>query len=109
MTEYSTGGKTTLTPEVLMTMARMAALEIEGVRGMAPVRGRGLLKRGEQGVRYELEGGIVFLDLFLVLEKEINIRDIGRRVQEHVARVVTELTGLEVGHVNIHVEDISSE
>ena len=39
MTEYRSTGKTTLTSDVLLTIVRMAALEVEGVKGMAPVRG----------------------------------------------------------------------
>jgi uncharacterized alkaline shock family protein YloU len=39
MTEYRSAGKTTLTPDVLLTIARMAALEVEGVKCMAPVKG----------------------------------------------------------------------
>ena len=39
MTEYRSSGKTTLTPDVLLTIARMAALEVEGVKCMAPVKG----------------------------------------------------------------------
>ena len=109
MTEYLTGGKTTLTPDVLMTIARMAALEVEGVSKMAPARGGGLFKRNEEGVLLEIEDGVVFLDIFVVLEKDVNIREVGRQVQEHAARAVTEMTGLDVSHVNIHVEDINQD
>lgn len=109
MTEYRTGGKTTLTSDVLMTIARMAALGVDGVCRMAPVRSKKLLNRGEDGIFLEIEDDFVFLDLFLILNKDINVRDIGREVQEHVARAITEMTGLEVGHVNVHIEDIDYE
>jgi uncharacterized alkaline shock family protein YloU len=39
MTDYHSTGKITLTPDVLLTIARMAALEVEGVKCMAPIKG----------------------------------------------------------------------
>jgi uncharacterized alkaline shock family protein YloU len=46
------------------------------------------------------------VDLYLVLEKDVNIREASRTIQHKVARSIAEMTGLEVGHVNIHIEDI---
>ncbi|MBE3119239.1 MAG: Asp23/Gls24 family envelope stress response protein, partial [Candidatus Atribacteria bacterium] len=47
-----------------------------------------------------------FVDLYLVLDNDVNIREVSRTVQQTVARAIAEITGLEVGHVNIHIEDI---
>jgi|SRR5271157_2520118 len=108
MSEYHSAGKTTLTPEVLLTIARMSAMEVEGVNRMAPVRGgvNRMLGRGSEGVRIVIEDSDVFVDLYLVLEKDVNIREVSRQVQHHVSRAIEEMTGLEVGHVNVHIEDI---
>jgi len=105
--QYSTG-KTTLTPDVLLTIARMAALEVDGVNRMAPIKGgvNSLLGRGNDGVRIAVEDNNVFVDLYLVMDNDVNIRELGRTVQQKVARAITDITGLEVGHVNIHIEDI---
>jgi uncharacterized alkaline shock family protein YloU len=106
--EYRSAGKTTLTPDVFLTIARMAALEVEGVHAVAPVKGgmKGLFGRANEGVRMSIEDNNVFVDLFLILENEVNIREVSRKVQLTVARAITEMTGLEAGHVNIHIEDI---
>jgi uncharacterized alkaline shock family protein YloU len=110
MSEYHSAGKTTLTPEVLLTIARMSAMEVEGVNRMAPVRGgvNSLFRRGNgsEGVRIVIEDSDVFVDLYLVLDRDVNIREVSRQVQHQVARAVEEMTGLAVGHVNIHIEDI---
>ncbi|MGB8215416.1 MAG: Asp23/Gls24 family envelope stress response protein [Anaerolineales bacterium] len=108
MTETRSTGKTTLTPEVLLTIARMAALEVEGVKSMAPIKGgvNSLFGRGHEGVRMMVEDNVVLVDLYLVLESDLNIREVSRTVQQTVARAIVEMTGLEVGHVNIHIEDI---
>ncbi len=107
-TEYHSSGKTTLMPEVLMTIARQAALEVDGVHSVYPLKAGidGLLGRGQEGVRMQIEDGTVFMDLFLVLDAEVNIRETSRIIQAKVARTISELTGLETHHVNIHIEDV---
>ncbi len=108
MSDYRSAGKTTLTTDVLLTIARMAALEVEGVRCMAPVKGgvNSLFGKNFEGVRMSVEDNNVFVDLYLVLGKDVNIREVSRTVQQTVTRAIAEMTGLEVGHVNIHIEDI---
>jgi uncharacterized alkaline shock family protein YloU len=105
---YRSAGKTTLTPDVFLTIARMSALEVEGVHAVAPIKSgtKGTFGRHKEGVRMSIEDENVFVDLFLVLEKEVNIREVSRKVQLTVARAITEMTGLEATHVNIHIEDI---
>jgi uncharacterized alkaline shock family protein YloU len=109
MSKYHSPGKTTLSAEVLLTIARQAALEVEGVNAMAPVKGgvNSLLGRGNDGVRMTVEDSNAFVDLYLVMDHDINIREASRTVQQKVARAIAEMTGLEVGHVNIHIEDIN--
>jgi len=108
MADYRSSGKTTLTPDVLLTIARMAALDVEGVKCMAPVKSsaNNLFARVTDGVRMQVEDNIVLVDLYLVLTSDVNIREISRTVQQAVARAIVEMTGLEVGHVNIHIENI---
>jgi uncharacterized alkaline shock family protein YloU len=109
MAETYSNGKTTLTPDVLLIIARMAALEVEGVKCMAQVKGgvkNTLFGRSMDGVRMAVEDNIVLIDLYLVLASHVNIREVSRTVQQTVARSIVEMTGLEVGHVNIHIEDI---
>lgn len=105
-------GKTTFTPDVLVTIARMATLEVEGVRRMAPISGgvNKLFRRGDNdGVRISVEDDIVNLDLYVILEHDLNIRDVSRNIQQRVARAIQEMVSMEVGHINIHIEDIEYE
>ncbi len=105
----NTQGKTTVAPEVLTTIARLSALSVPGVSRLAPVSGGGnrFFKRGSgDGVRIETEENTVFVDLHLILREEVNIREVSRNVQQNVARAIQEMVGMDVGHVNIHIEDI---
>jgi uncharacterized alkaline shock family protein YloU len=106
--DYRSAGRTTLTPDVLLTIARQAALEVEGVHGMAAVKGGvdRMLWRGNDGVRIKMEDDNVLIDLYLVVKSDVNLREVSRNVQVKVARAIAEMTGLEVGHVDIHIEDV---
>jgi len=108
MTGNNSTGKTTLTPNVILTIARMAALEVEGVRSMASIRPGvpNLRARGRDGVNLQIEDDNVFLNVYLVLDGDNNIQDVSRKVQQQVSRAIEEMTGLEVSQVNIHIEDI---
>jgi uncharacterized alkaline shock family protein YloU len=105
----NTEGKTTVSPEVLTTIARLSALSVPGVSRLAPVSGgvNRFFKRGAgDGVRIETEENSVFVDLHLILLEEVNIREVSRNVQQNVTRAIQEMVGMEVEHVNIHIEDI---
>jgi uncharacterized alkaline shock family protein YloU len=111
MKKTETAGKTTLTPNVILTIARMAALQVDGVVGMASIKpGFPKLKsKSKEGVNLVVEDDIVFIDLYLVIDGVFNIRDVSRNVQQQVARSISEMTGLEVGLINVHIEDIQYE
>ncbi len=106
---YRSPGKTTLAPEVLLTIARMTALAVEGVSRLAAVPGGfDRLFRGgtHEGVQMTVEDGVVYIELYVVLKKDVNVREVSRNIQTQVARAVSEMVGMEIGHVNIHIEDI---
>ena len=108
----SNPGKTTIAPDVLVTIARMSALSVPGVRKMAQVSGgvNRLFKRGIQdGVRIEVEDNVIVVGLYLILKKDVNIREVSRNVQGQVARALQEMVGMDVGEVEIHIEDIDHE
>ena len=103
-------GKTTIAPEVLLTIARLTTLDIAGVSRMSPVPGgvNRLFNRGiSEGVRIDIrEDDTVFADLFVILQKDVKIRDVSREIQHKVARAISEMVGMQVGRVNVHIEDI---
>jgi len=105
-------GKTTVSPEVLTTIARLSALSVPGVSRMAGVSGgvNRLFKRGlSDGVRIEVQDNLVFADIFLVLKKDVNVREVSRNVQGQVARAIQEMVGMDIGKIDIHIEDIDYE
>jgi uncharacterized alkaline shock family protein YloU len=108
----NTPGKTTVAPDVLVTIARLSALSVPGVSRMANVTGgvNRLFKRGvHDGVRLEVKDNTIFANLYLILKNDVNIREVSRNVQSQVARALQEMVGMEIGEIEIHIEDIDYE
>ena len=104
--------KTTIAPDVLITIARLSALSVPGVSRMAQVTGgvNRLFKRGLQdGVRIEVRDNVIAADLYLILKRDMNIREVSRNVQGQVARALQEMVGMDIGKIEIHIEDIDYE
>jgi len=104
--------KVTVAPEVLITIAKLTALSVQGVRKVAPVTGgvNRLFKKGtSEGVRIEVEDNTIYIELHLILDEDVNIREVSRNVQQNVARAVQEMVGMDVGYVNINIENIEYE
>lgn len=102
-------GKTTIAPEVLKSIARLSCLSVEGVSRMAtsPVSiGRLLSKPIREGVEVEIEGDTVYVNLYIILKSNVNIREVSRNIQHQVYRAITDLVGMNVGKINVHIEDI---
>ena len=101
--------KTTIAPDVLTTIARLTALNVDGVSRMClePAGLSRIFHRGmNEGVRVEIESDIVYADLYVILKSGNNIREVSRNIQQQVARAISEMVGLQVGRLNVHIEDI---
>lgn len=103
-------GKTTIAPEVLVTIIKAAALGVKGVSHLAstPSGVNALFQRGhEKGIQLRIEeDGRVHANIFLILTGEVNLRDTGMKVQEEVALAISKMVGLDVGEINIHIENV---
>jgi uncharacterized alkaline shock family protein YloU len=102
-------GKTTIDPEVLLTIVRLTALSVEGVSRMAagPHNVDSLIRRSySNGVKIEVENNTVYADLYLTMKRDINLLETSRKVQQKIKRAILEMVGMEIGTINIHIEDI---
>jgi uncharacterized alkaline shock family protein YloU len=103
-------GKTTIAPGVLATIIRLTALRVEGVSRLAPIPSsvNTLFSRNrDDGVEITVEeDGSVYADLYLVLKDKVNIRETSTQVQDEVSEAISKMVGMEVGTINVHIEDI---
>lgn len=106
MAELRPPGLTTVAPDVLLSIARLTTLQVEGVSGMAKAPRRSKEERATDGVLALIEGDLVSLDIYVVLEKDTNLRQVAREVQDQVHRAISEMVGMQPGAINVHIEDI---
>jgi uncharacterized alkaline shock family protein YloU len=102
-------GKTTIDPGVLTNIAKLTSLSVSGVSKMAagPHSVDSLIKKNYfDGVKIEVENSMVYIDVYLVLKNDANLLNTSREVQQKISRAITEMVGMEIGHVNVHIEDV---
>jgi uncharacterized alkaline shock family protein YloU len=105
----SSAGRTTIAPAVLITITRLTALAVPGVTRLAPGPGRAgrIFRRGlHQGILLEVNDSSVSLELHLAVAPEANVREVAGRVQADVARAIQETVGMQVGRIDVHIEDV---
>ena len=102
-------GKATIAPEVLHTIARLTTLSVPGVSRMAPLLNpfdRMITKNEGEGVDIAVKEDTVSADVFVVLNDDVNVREVSRNIQQKVSRAISEMVGMDVAYVNIHIIDI---
>jgi uncharacterized alkaline shock family protein YloU len=106
-------GQTTIAPDVLLNIAALTTLGVEGVSRMSPTPGvvNRILHRGQEneGVKIEVEDKAVHVDIHVILLAEVNVREVSRNIQKKVARAISEMVGMDPGRINIHIEDMDYE
>jgi uncharacterized alkaline shock family protein YloU len=111
MEPYSSQGSTTIAPEVLLTIAQLTTLGVPGVSRLSHIQGAGvnrLIKPSQyrEGVKIDVVDDNVTVDIYIILKNDVNVREISHNIQHEVVRAITEMVGMTVDRVNIHIEDI---
>lgn len=105
-------GSVKIANDVIGMIAALAAMEIDGVSGMpGNVTSETLQKSGNRkiskGVRVQLSGKNVVVDLALLMGYGFNIPATSQKVQTRVKSTVENMTGLNVTDVNVHISGIT--
>lgn len=102
-----------ISEDVIGIIAGLAASEVEGIAGMTLgfVDGINQIlggnKKYSKGVKIELEGKKVTIDLYVNVKYGVRIPDIAWAAQNAVKSAVENMTGLDVVAVNINVQGIT--
>ena len=104
-------GTVRVADEVVCVIAGLAATEAKGVASLAGnITNNSIPKKGakglSKGVRVTLVEGKVNVDLALTIDYGFSVPEVSRDVQERVKGAIENMTGIEVGEVNIRVEDV---
>jgi uncharacterized alkaline shock family protein YloU len=100
-------GSTEIGDRVVERIASMAVAEVDDARGPAP-RLLGLRIPGVAApkVTVQIDGHLATVRLAMSVRYPAPIRQVTRRVREHVTARVGELTGLDVRHVDIDIPSL---
>lgn len=108
-------GNVKISVDVVSTIAGIATAEINGIAGMYGTFAGGIAemlgakKSPSKGVKVDMNGNNVTLDLYIVVDYGVRIPELAWEVQENVKNNVETMTGLDVQKVNIHIEGVSFE
>ena len=109
-------GTVSFATEVVATIAGLAATEVEGVasmtsqsNGLADMFSRKNTRNFTKGVRIDLDGNKVTVDITIVVEYGSPVPDVARSIQENVKKAIENMSGLNVRAVDVHVSGVSFE
>jgi uncharacterized alkaline shock family protein YloU len=60
-----------------------------------------------QGVALTIKDNTVSADLYIVVNAGVDIVEVGSAVQEEVASALEEMVGMQVGEVNVYIQDVA--
>lgn len=109
-------GTVSFATDVVATIAGLAATEVEGVSsmsspssGLADMFNRKNSRNFTKGVRIDLNGNMVTVDITIVVEYGSPVPDVARGIQENVKKAIETMSGLTVHSVDVHVSGVSFE
>ena len=107
-------GEVKIASDVVAAIAALAATEIDGVYSMAgnitnELIGKLGMKNLSKGVKILMEGGIVRVDMMVVVNYGYSIPEVSGQVQERVSQQIENMTGLSVSEVNVRIVGVKLE
>ncbi len=108
-------GNIHISEDVLAVIAAAAALEVEGVHGLAANLGSDLAellggkKNLAKGIRIQVADQAVSVDISIVVKYGYLIPDVAKAVQDAVCSSMESMSSLTVTAVNVNVSGISLE
>ena len=103
-------GNLKISREVIATIARYAALEIEGVDSLASfatnLKGWLLKKQSAKPIDIDLSEDVAVIELHVNIKTGVNIPETAEKIQSAVKEAVQNMTGIAVSRVNINIAGI---
>ena len=116
MTLPEENGSIHISEEVIAAIAVGAVREVEGVSGMMTnlggsvtdlVNNKKNAQKGAKGVKIDLSGSAMVLDLYLTVQYGNAIPEVAENAQKAVISAMEAMTGCPVEAVNIHVGGVT--
>lgn len=94
-------GRVEITPEALIELVSLTALECYGIVG--------LVKRSpwsDLGVEISWAGPELIINLYVIMEYGVRITEVAYNLKERIKYVVEKNLGIPVAQVNVYVQDL---
>ena len=97
--------------DVVATIAGMAVAKVDGVAKMAGGFTEGLKaisgkKQMSRGIKVESDGDNVKIEINIIVRYGVNIREVGKNIQDIVKEEVENMTGNKVERVVVNVQGV---
>ena len=107
-------GEVKIASDVVAAIAALAATEIDGVYSMAgnitnELIGKLGMKNLSKGVKILMEGGIVRVDMMVVVNYGYSIPEVSGQVQERVSQQIENKTRHSDSEVNVRIAGVKLE
>ena len=106
-------GSCIISEDVVASIVATAALETEGVAGLAgrATDIRGIISRDDaaRAVRVTNTENDTILDVYVTLKAGVKIQEVAAALQQNVKTAVQSMTGKPVTRINVHVEGVVAD
>jgi uncharacterized alkaline shock family protein YloU len=100
-------GKTTIAPSVLSTIAQLTTLAVPGVSRMAEIKQ--LSSLDNEGIKVDIKDDLIYFDIYIIISSHQNARLVAQTIQRRLNRAITDMVGMEIAKINVHITDVDIE
>ncbi len=96
-----------ISPNVIVSIASKAAMEVKGVYSLEPPPNVSFWKRPQpHGVKVNIAENKVKLEIYIIAEEGFYLPEVGVNLQEHVKEEVERTTGMIVEKIDVYIQGI---
>lgn len=107
MKNNNLNGSIQIADNVIYKIAETSALEVDGVHSVINKKPASFMNKKENIFsKIEIIDGIVNIDLKIVLIFGFEAKKTAENIQEKINSAIETMSGLEVGYINISIEDV---
>jgi uncharacterized alkaline shock family protein YloU len=103
-------GAVRITKHVLTSIIEMAALGVDGVARLAPISSpwpRLWRAEPQRGIATNAQGKQLSVALYVILQPGVHMSQVGRAIQEAVAKAIEDILGMTAGEINVFIQDVA--
>jgi len=96
-----------ISPNVIISIASKAAMEVKGVYGLETPSNVSFLRRPQpHGVKVGISDNKIRLEIYIIAEEGFYLPEVGLNLQEHIKEEVERTTGMNVERVDVYIQGI---